>query len=97
MKLAELLIRLPIEHLVRIAMNCGIVCGTHSKRQLIRAILDNFRRPPFLKHVLDHWDEQERATLAYLLLSPPAFGRGDAPAGLDLSAPGIGLNARLAW
>ncbi len=70
MKLAEMLTRLPIEHLVRIAMNCGIVCGTHSKRQLTRAILDNFRRLPFLKHVLDHWDEQERATLAYLLLSP---------------------------
>jgi len=70
--LAEVLTRLPIEHLVRIAMNCGIVCGTHSKRQLTRAILDNFRRPLFLKHVLDHWDEQERATLAYLLLSPVA-------------------------
>lgn len=92
-KLAEALTRLPIEHLARIAMNCGIVCGTHSKRQLTRAILDNFRRPPFLKHVLDHWDEQERATLAYLLLSPPAFARRDMPIGLGGVALGAGLNA----
>jgi len=72
-KLSDLLSRLPIDHLVRIAMNCGIVCGTHSKRQLIQAIQGNFRRREFLRHVMDRWNEQERATLAYLLLSPQLF------------------------
>ena len=70
MRLSELLSRLQIDHLVEIAMNCGIVCGIHSKRQLIRAIQDNFRRPEFLKHVIDQWNDRERATLAYLLLAP---------------------------
>jgi hypothetical protein len=67
-----MLSRLEIDHLVKIAWNCGIVCGTHSKRQLTRAIQDNFRRPEFLRHILQRWNEQERATLAYLLLAPEA-------------------------
>lgn len=71
MKLSELLAKLPIGFLVRIAINCGIVCGTHSKRQLIQAIQDNFRRREFLNHVIQRWQEQERATLAFLLLSLP--------------------------
>lgn len=72
LRLSEMLSRLEIDHLVKIAWNCGIVCGTHSKRQLTRAIQDNFRRPEFLRHILQRWSEQERATLAYLLLAPEA-------------------------
>jgi hypothetical protein len=68
--LAELLSKLPIDSLVRISRANGIVCGTHSKRQLTRAIQDNFRKTEFLRHVINSWGEQVRATLAFLLLSP---------------------------
>lgn len=70
MKLSELLQRLSIDYLAEIAMNCGIVCGRHSKRQLIRAILDNFRRTSFLAHILRGWTVQQRHTLTYLLITP---------------------------
>mgnify|MGYP000362653486 CR=1 FL=1 len=105
MKLDQLLPLLSVDQLKQITIHSGILCGTHSKRQMVEAIGDNFRRPEFLRQVIQHWKEEERASLVFVLMGftrigsdmewPFGYGGGIYGMNFDLFRGGLKSHVQL--
>lgn len=72
-RLVEALTHLTIEDQQRIAYQCHITCGTHSKSQMIQGISHALRRQDFLQSLLEQLSRDEKRVLDHLLWSRAGY------------------------
>lgn len=76
-RLVEALSHVSLEEQQRIANQCQISCGTHSKSQLMQGISHALRRPSFVAGLVEHLSDDEKRVLDHLFWTPRTFHRQD--------------------